>query len=168
MRRFHIWFLEKSKLHSSLNHSEASIVFVAQENLPRVIALGPRCPFLKVVVCIDDLNEGAQRVASAWATEYKLALYTMNQRECSVLSRTEHVLTLFAVESIGAKNPAPPVPPKHHDIATICYTSGTTNVPKGALLTHYNLLSGAFSFCLGNKFTEGSLLSYLPLSHICE
>ncbi|KIM32176.1 hypothetical protein M408DRAFT_326826 [Serendipita vermifera MAFF 305830] len=134
-----------------LNHSEASIAFVAQENLPRIIALGPKCPFLKVVVCIDDLNEGALRVATAWATEYKLALYTMSQ-----------------LEAIGAENPSTPTPPKAHDIASICYTSGTTSVPKGALLTHFNLVSGAYAFCLGNKFTEGSLISYLPLSHIYE
>jgi long-subunit acyl-CoA synthetase (AMP-forming) len=72
-----------------------------------------------------------------------------------------------AVEAIGKENPSPPKAPKPYDLATICYTSGTTNVPKGALLTHYNLVSGAFSFSLGNKFQEGVMMSYLPLSHIC-
>lgn len=75
---------------SSLNHSETSIVFVAQENLPRLIALGPKCPFLKVVVSIDDLNEAATRVAQAWCSEYKLSLYTMSQRE---LFWAQHILT---------------------------------------------------------------------------
>ena len=72
------------------------------------------------------------------------------------------------VEALGKEKPSPLRPPKPDDLATICYTSGTTNVPKGALLTHYNLLSGGFSFCMGNSFREGTMLSYLPLSHICE
>lgn len=134
-----------------LNHSEASMAFVTQENLPRLIALGPRCPKLRVIVSIDDLSEGATRVAQAWAKEYRLELYTMKQ-----------------LEVMGAQTRYPVNPPKPHDLATICYTSGTTSVPKGVLLTHYNLTSGVYAFSLGLPWHEGAMLSYLPLSHIYE
>ncbi|KAG8840962.1 hypothetical protein FRB91_005492, partial [Serendipita sp. 411] len=134
-----------------LNHSEASIAFVAQENLPKLIALGPRCPKLRIVVSIDDLNESAFRVASAWAKQNKLELYTMKQ-----------------LEAMGAETPYPLNPPKPHDLASICYTSGTTNVPKGALLSHFGLASGANAFAIGLPWEQGAMISYLPLSHIYE
>ncbi len=48
------------------------------------------------------------------------------------------------------------------------HTSGTTNEPKGAMLTHNNVLSGmAHSDFLGYDFNEtDTYLSYVPLSHI--
>jgi len=32
-------------------------------------------------------------------------------------------------------------PPKPSDVATICYTSGTTGMPKGAIITHGNIIA---------------------------
>lgn len=32
-------------------------------------------------------------------------------------------------------------PPKPSDIATVCYTSGTTGNPKGALISHGNIIA---------------------------
>jgi hypothetical protein len=66
---------------TSINHSETSIAFVAQEHLPRIIAVAPKCPKLRIVVSIDDLNDSAKRVASAWAKENKIELYTMRERK---------------------------------------------------------------------------------------
>ena len=35
------------------------------------------------------------------------------------------------------------VPPAPSDVACICYTSGTTGVPKGAVLTHANFIANS-------------------------
>ena len=35
------------------------------------------------------------------------------------------------------------MPPSPKDLALICFTSGTTGVPKGAMLTHGNLIANA-------------------------
>ncbi len=55
------------------------------------------------------------------------------------------------------------------DLAVIIYTSGTTGPPKGAMLTHRNLM---FEIAVHDKFlhiSEGDdLISFLPLSHIAE
>jgi long-chain acyl-CoA synthetase len=53
------------------------------------------------------------------------------------------------------------------DLATLLYTSGTTGVPKGVMLTHGNLACN-FSCSLGEFGLEpgSSSVSFLPLSHI--
>ena len=53
------------------------------------------------------------------------------------------------------------------DLATIMYTSGTTGVPKGVMLTHGNLLANAEQVLhLVQKDYDIVLLNWLPFSHI--
>jgi long-chain acyl-CoA synthetase len=55
------------------------------------------------------------------------------------------------------------------DLATLIYTSGTTGEPKGAMLTHRNILSMVFdpdeNLTLG---PDDVSLAFLPLSHVFE
>ncbi len=52
------------------------------------------------------------------------------------------------------------------DLATIVYTSGSTGVPKGAMLTHANLISLLHQDPFTWDNTKDSYLSILPLAHI--
>ncbi|KAF5813638.1 putative long-chain-fatty-acid--CoA ligase [Helianthus annuus] len=71
--------------------------------------------------------------------------------------------------SQGHSNLRPFCPPKANDIATICYTSGTTGTPKGVVLTHENLISSVAASTLQIKFNSSDIyVSYLPLAHIYE
>lgn len=82
-----------------------------------------------------------------------------------------------AIEKLGSQHRTEPVPPKPDDVATICYTSGTTGDPKGAMLTHGNIVadyssadillsaSNQTSFQFG---PEDYHISYLPLAHMFE
>ncbi|KAI3805231.1 hypothetical protein L1987_27417 [Smallanthus sonchifolius] len=71
--------------------------------------------------------------------------------------------------SQGHGNLKPVCPPKANDIATICYTSGTTGTPKGVVLTHENLISSVAASTLQIKFHSSDIyISYLPLAHIYE
>jgi long-chain acyl-CoA synthetase len=74
-------------------------------------------------------------------------------------------------KEVLAKYPAQPpeveINPKE-DLAALQYTGGTTGVPKGAMLTHFNLVSNA-AMCaewLQGKETEDVFLTVLPLFHI--
>lgn len=53
------------------------------------------------------------------------------------------VYTFDEFERLGREYPykAPHVTPKPSDLATICYTSGTTGTPKGVMLTHGNIIA---------------------------
>ena len=63
----------------------------------------------------------------------------------------------------------PPADLEGDDLAEIVFTSGTTGDPKGAMLTHRNVLSNAEAarqiFPIGPK---QRLLSFIPLSHMFE
>ncbi len=53
------------------------------------------------------------------------------------------------------------------DLAWLCYTSGTTGRPKGAMLTHANLLAGADALIEAWSWTaEDRLILALPLFHM--
>jgi len=55
------------------------------------------------------------------------------------------------------------------DVATIVYTSGTTGEPKGAVLTHANIVSNVRALIRRYGITpDDSALSYLPLAHMFE
>ncbi|XP_016102789.1 long-chain-fatty-acid--CoA ligase 1-like [Sinocyclocheilus grahami] len=64
-------------------------------------------------------------------------------------------------------------PPKPQDLAVVCFTSGTTGKPKGAMITHGNIASNTSSVI---KILEGYFvirqedvsISYLPLAHMFE
>jgi long-chain acyl-CoA synthetase len=58
---------------------------------------------------------------------------------------------------------------KPDDLATLVYTSGTTGPPKGAMLTHHNIVWTCDSLSQVLQSRPGDRrLSYLPLSHIAE
>lgn len=58
---------------------------------------------------------------------------------------------------------------KPEDLATLVYTSGTTGPPKGAMLTHDNVVWTVNSLMeVLRSGPEDRRLSYLPLSHIAE
>jgi long-chain acyl-CoA synthetase len=75
----------------------------------------------------------------------------------------------------------PPTPPKiefnpKEDLVALPYTGGTTGLPKGAMLTHYNLVSMEtenqtlymYSFEKGKNLEEGKecIMAFVPFYHI--
>ncbi|PWA29372.1 hypothetical protein CCH79_00013988 [Gambusia affinis] len=83
------------------------------------------------------------------------------------------ILTLKEFEAIGEANHQRPTPPKPNDLAIICFTSGTTGNPKGAMLTHGNVISNTAAFIKVTQDTlkpssKDVLISFLPLAHMFE
>ncbi|NXE38286.1 ACSL5 ligase, partial [Ptilorrhoa leucosticta] len=83
------------------------------------------------------------------------------------------ILSLQEVEELGRNNIREPVPPKPDDLSVVCFTSGTTGNPKGAMLTHQNVVSNTAAFlrCTENTIectSSDVAISYLPLAHMFE
>ncbi|XP_028850987.1 long-chain-fatty-acid--CoA ligase 1 [Denticeps clupeoides] len=83
------------------------------------------------------------------------------------------ILHLDQIMDLGRLNLKAPVPPNPEDLAVVCFTSGTTGKPKGAMITHGNIASNTSSVI---KILEGYFeisqedvsISYLPLAHMFE
>lgn len=111
------------------------------------------CPRFKYVILVDGVIPSATKIAQ----EAGLTLLSFAKVEA---------MGAQIVETQGHKHS----PPCGKDLATFCYTSGTTGNPKGALITHENLMStcaGAVGLGLSQQTTDRHL-SYLPLPHIFE
>uniref|UniRef100_A0A672I0P5 Long-chain-fatty-acid--CoA ligase n=1 Tax=Salarias fasciatus TaxID=181472 RepID=A0A672I0P5_SALFA len=79
------------------------------------------------------------------------------------------ILKLKEFEALGKANLHKPLPPKPEDLAIICFTSGTTGNPKGAMLTHGNVISNTAAFIrVTQPSTKDVLISFLPLAHMFE
>jgi fatty-acyl-CoA synthase len=68
----------------------------------------------------------------------------------------------------GGSDVAPIIDVPEHDPAFIMYTSGTTGRPKGAVLSHFNLLINTYNVMasIGVRESDEVFLSGLPLFHI--
>lgn len=54
----------------------------------------------------------------------------------------------------------------HQDLSMLIYTSGTTGVPKGSMITHYQVVRGGYSYVYGAKATADDIfVGVLPLTH---
>jgi len=129
-----------------INQSEMTVLVVSKANLPKVKEIAPNCPTLRHVIVMEG------------AADEKFE------------HETQHLLSFEEVEKEGAAHPEDPIPPKPTDLATICYTSGTTGDPKGVMLSHRALLadiSSAVKHGIDLK-PEDVHISYLPLAHMME
>ncbi|XP_028263474.1 long-chain-fatty-acid--CoA ligase 5 isoform X2 [Parambassis ranga] len=83
------------------------------------------------------------------------------------------IVSMQDMEALGRSHPQNPVPPKPEDLSIVCFTSGTTGNPKGAMLTHENVVSDAAGVLQSFETsvvpsTEDVSISFLPLAHMFE
>lgn len=130
-----------------LEHSESRVIFVADETeLETVLAAAEGLDGLRAIVPWTE----------ALATSH-------GARDTRVLSPRRFRGEALDRASIDARQPS------GDDTAILIYTSGTTGPPKGAMITHRNVLSllrsqpELFPF-----FEDDLLISFLPMAHATE
>ena len=133
-----------------LNDSEAKVVIAEdQSQLKKIEAVRNELVYTNNFFILD--SEGKDLPAN-WE-DYK----SLEDKSKSILEN-EPGFVLNQIEQVGAD-----------DWATIIYTSGTTGEPKGAILTHKNLISNIENATsVLHVYDTDVLLSFLPLSHIFE
>ncbi|XP_070835446.1 long-chain-fatty-acid--CoA ligase 1a isoform X1 [Chaetodon trifascialis] len=122
----------------------------------------------KARMILDCISGNARTIKTIVLMEAFDVDLTTRAKECGV-----EIMSLKEFEAVGKANHQKPVPPKPEDLAIICFTSGTTGNPKGAMLTHGNIISNTAAFI---RITEVHCMvdlhdihvSYLPLAHMFE
>uniref|UniRef100_A0A8C9Q3R3 Long-chain-fatty-acid--CoA ligase n=1 Tax=Spermophilus dauricus TaxID=99837 RepID=A0A8C9Q3R3_SPEDA len=139
-----------------VNKAELSLIFADKPDKAKLLLEGVEnklTPGLKIIVLMDTF--GSDLVERG--------------KKCGV-----EVISMKAMEDLALivfRGRA--FPPAPEDLAVICFTSGTTGNPKGAMITHQNVVCDCSAFV---KVTEKVLalsasdthISFLPLAHMYE
>ncbi|KXN90530.1 Long chain acyl-CoA synthetase 6, peroxisomal [Leucoagaricus sp. SymC.cos] len=135
-----------------INHAYTTVVFSTSDHISTLLKLAPKTPCLKLIIVIDAIPVQSAKIFMEWGQ-----LVGIKVQELSEL------------EAYGKATLTEPVKPTPDTVATICYTSGTTGNPKGAILRHKTLAMATYSQFHGLSLPDdGILMSYLPLAHIYE
>ncbi len=135
-----------------VDHADATYVVAEdQEQLDKVIEVRWTLPKLRRVITLDP--KGMHRVRDPLVTRFPEVVELGRRYDL------EHPVAFNECLRGG----------KPEDIANIVYTSGTTGSPKGAMLTHRNLINMAVTFAEVDPVrADDQLFSYLPLPWIGE
>lgn len=139
-----------SQIAYALGHAGVEVCFVdSHSQLGKVLEVRGELPRLRGLVLAD----GASRATDDFVLSFD---------ELRALGADRMALSPKACHDLfGQSSP--------EDLATIVYTSGTTGPPKGAMVSHANIMWTLRSATHPYRIGEGDrLLSFLPLSHIAE
>jgi len=141
-----------SEVEYILQHSEASFVVAHdQEQVDKILFLKDGLPHLKKILYWDPKG--------LW--NYKDSLIVSYEEAFQEGKKYEQENPGLFEENVRNGKP--------EDIAFFCYTSGTSALPKGAILTHSNLVLNAAGFAERAGIIAGhNYVSFLPPAWITE
>ncbi|MCG6908641.1 MAG: AMP-binding protein [Deltaproteobacteria bacterium] len=135
-----------------LNHSQARFYIAEdEEQLDKVLEMRESTPHLKKIVVMD--MEGLRHFEDEMVISFEQLL-----ADGKALSEQQPGLLEERIEAIQPE-----------DLAILIYTSGTTGPPKGAMISHQNILNTAqMQFDIVPGYKDDEVLSFLPLCHIAQ
>jgi long-chain acyl-CoA synthetase len=135
-----------------VDHSDSRFfVGETQEEVDKALAIMPRCPKLEYIIWDDP--KGMRR----YNQEFLMSIKKTQELGRKLDQKEPGLFEKLINEGHG------------EDICLLFYTSGTTALPKGALLTHYNMLSmGQNLMAVDPCYDTDDFVSYLPFAWIGE
>lgn len=131
-----------------VNHAVVHAIFCVPQTLNMLLSFLSEIPSARLIVVVGGIDDQMPSLPSSTGVQ---------------------VVTYSKLLSQGRSSLQPFHPPKPEDIATICYTSGTTGTPKGVVLTHGNFIASVAGISLSTSYSTSDIfISYLPLAHIYE
>ncbi|KAF7768255.1 hypothetical protein Agabi119p4_7498 [Agaricus bisporus var. burnettii] len=144
--------LGKDVVEYIINHAHITMVFATSNHISTLLTLAPKIPCLKLIIIIDKVPVENAKLFAEWGQSNGIKVQEWDE-----------------FEAYGMANLIEPIRPTPETVASICYTSGTTDTPKGAVLKHKALAISITSQLYGLHMPDNAtLLSYLPLAHIYE
>ncbi|MEM1539320.1 MAG: long-chain fatty acid--CoA ligase [Candidatus Bathyarchaeia archaeon] len=127
----------------------------------------------KVLISHEKLLSVANKAVKKTAVEYLIVTsgqdyqYLDNVEKFPGTEGEEHIHLLRLFQN-HEPTPTPVTINPKEDLAFLCYTGGTTGVPKGCMLTHFNCVVDQLHEIAFYKLKRGEevLLLFLPLFHI--
>ncbi|XP_027094260.2 long chain acyl-CoA synthetase 9, chloroplastic-like [Coffea arabica] len=142
--------LGEEALCHSLNETEVTTVVCGHKELKKLIDISGQLDTVKRIISMDD---------------------ELPSNSASVSASVSWTLISFSdLLRLGQGHPVDPELPLAADIAVIMYTSGSTGLPKGVMMTHGNVLAtgSAVMTIVPGLGTKDIYMAYLPLAHILE
>lgn len=150
------------ELRFQLSDSGAKLIVTLDQLVKRVKAVMPSTKLETVFV--TSIAEELPRL-KGW-------LYALKLKREKQDVRVEYRENVFHLYQVLAESPASPVMAEveaEEELAVLQYTGGTTGLPKGVMLTHYNLLANTVQtalWCYGTEDGKERYLAALPLFHV--
>ncbi|KAE8212010.1 hypothetical protein CF327_g4318 [Tilletia walkeri] len=148
-----------------LNHSETKVLFTTSNHLRAILDQIEKLPHLRLIVLLEDGKPDSTPLPPGVLSRSELVAGWVQTAQ----QKAQGSLSFFSwsdLLELGRANLAAHNPPTSGDqICSLCYTSGTTGKPKGALVAHRQLANATTN---PTVHFPGSLvvISYLPLAHI--
>jgi acyl-CoA synthetase (AMP-forming)/AMP-acid ligase II len=141
------------------NSPEYAIAFHA------VVALGAVCTTINPVYTVDEL---AFQLEHSGARALLAGADTLDRaREAAQRAGVDDVGVLDELLDGDAAAPLPDAGASPDDLVALPYSSGTTGLPKGVMLTHRNLVANILQSTVQQPITaDDTLVGVLPLFHI--
>jgi long-chain acyl-CoA synthetase len=149
---------------NQISHSEAEVLIVLNNFLPNIAHVLKDSPVKYVITThLGDMLTWPR----SWMVTCSAWWFINNQKQKD--SAIQPIDFLSALK-VGQSLTISPVASKKEDIAFLQYTGGTTGVPKGAMLTHRNMLANIEQLTAWVRplLHEGkeTFITALPLYHI--
>jgi long-chain acyl-CoA synthetase len=135
-----------------IDHSDTKFIFgEGQEEVDKAISIFNECPKLKKIIWDDP--KGMRN----YDQDYLISLKEVQQRGRELEKEKPQLFEELINKGRGG------------EVALLFYTSGTTALPKGALLSHHNMLTmGQHLMAVDPCFDTDDYVSYLPFAWIGE
>ena len=163
---------EEGIVHA-MNELGSTHVITSNDLLPKMKKLQPELKHVQKVIFVPDVirDEIESCSITSLGSEIQLVSYndvlrigSKSRLSSSNSNGVETTATTSPVDFADINSNMSP-----HDTAVIMYTSGSTGIPKGVVLTHKNVLQAVKILKAGFPMSTGiTYISYLPLAHIFE